>query len=39
MSVWELNDDMVYHDYDRAYPGLILLAKFFKEIKHNGAKV
>lgn len=36
MSVWELDDDMVYHDC--AYPGLILLAKFFKEIKHKGSK-
>lgn len=39
MSVWELDKDMVYYDYYRAYPGLIVIAKFFKDIKHKGSKV
>ena len=39
MSVWELDKDMVYYDNDRAYPGLIVIAKFFKDIKHKGSKV
>ena len=38
MSVWELEDDMVYYDNDRAYPGFIIMAKFFKDIKHKGSK-
>ena len=38
MSVWELDDDMVCYDNDRAYPGLIVMAKFFKDIKHKGSK-
>ena len=38
MSVWELEDDMVYYDNDRAYPGLITVAKIFKDIKHKGSK-
>ena len=39
MSVWELDKDMVYYANDRAYPGLIVMAKFFKDIKHKGSKV
>ena len=39
MSVWELDKDMVYYDNDRAYPGLIVIAKFFKDIKHKDSKV
>ena len=38
MSVWEMDKDMVYYDNDRAYPGLIVMAKFFKDIKHKGSK-
>lgn len=38
MSVWEMDKDMVYYDNDRAYPGLILMAKFFKDIKHKGSE-
>ena len=38
MSVWELDKDMVYYANDRAYPGLIVIAKFFKDIKHKGSK-
>ena len=30
--------DMVCYDNDRAYPGLIVMAKFFKDIKHKGSK-
>lgn len=37
MSVWELDKDMVYYQNDRAYPGLIVMAKFFKDIKHKGS--
>lgn len=37
-SVWELDDDMVCYDNDRAYPGLIVMANFFKDIKHKGSK-
>lgn len=37
MSIWELNKDKIYYD-DRAYPGVILAAKFFKDIKHGGLK-
>ena len=39
MSVWELDKDMVYYANGRAYPGLIVMAKFFKDIKHKGSKV
>lgn len=39
MSVWELDKDMVYYANDRAYPGLIVMAKFFKDMKHKGSKV
>ena len=39
MSVWEIDKDMVYYNNDRAYPGLIVMAKFFKDIKHKGSKV
>lgn len=39
ISVWELDQNMVYYDNDRAYPGLIVMAKFFKDIKHQGSKV
>lgn len=38
MSVWEMDKDMVYYDNDRAYPGLIVMAKFFKDIKHKGSE-
>ncbi|MDE6807125.1 MAG: hypothetical protein K2I98_01525, partial [Prevotella sp.] len=37
MSIWELNKDEICYD-DRAYPGVILAAKFFKDIKHRGLK-
>lgn len=39
MSVWELNNKMVYYEDNRAFPGLIILAKFFKDIKHKGSKI
>jgi len=39
MSVWELDKNMVYYEDNRAYPGLIVLAKFFKDIKHKGSKI
>ena len=39
MSVWELNNKMVYYEDNRAFPGLIVLAKFFKDIKHKGSKI
>lgn len=38
MSVWEMDKDMVYYDNDRAYLGLIVIAKFFKDIKHKGSE-
>ena len=33
-----MDKDMVYYDNDRAYPGLIVMAKFFKDIKHKGSE-
>ena len=38
MSVWEMDKDMVYYDNDRAYPGLTVMAKFFKDIKNKGSE-
>ena len=37
MSVWEFDKDMVYYANNRAYLGLIVMAKFFKDIKHKGS--
>lgn len=39
MSVWEMDNIMVYYKNDRAYPGLIVMAKLFNYIKHQSSKV